>query len=175
MCVKLVHMAPQWSLKKEKVDESVWFGIPNAFQSSSLSNPSLMVVCIYSDAQGSKCELKVRNGAVFDGIFKTYGPEVSQSWQAWRDRRTNRSTLCVVCHKPAVDNVGIAWLWRSIATMLHNISAMSDANHSQNYISHFFSLALWVALADTHLSVFYFMMYWHQVSVLGFWYLTVPC
>lgn len=27
-------------------------------------------------AQGTKCELKVKNGAVYEGVFKTYGPEV---------------------------------------------------------------------------------------------------
>ena len=27
-------------------------------------------------SQGTKCELKVKNGAVYEGVFKTYGPEV---------------------------------------------------------------------------------------------------
>lgn len=26
--------------------------------------------------KGAKCELKVKNGAIYEGVFKTYGPEV---------------------------------------------------------------------------------------------------
>lgn len=32
--------------------------------------------------QGTKCELKVKNGAVYEGVFKTYGPEVNYEHSA---------------------------------------------------------------------------------------------
>uniref|UniRef100_A0A4W5JVZ2 Ataxin 2 n=1 Tax=Hucho hucho TaxID=62062 RepID=A0A4W5JVZ2_9TELE len=34
-----------------------------------------MKIKCFSNFQGSKCELKVKNGLVYDGVFKTYGPE----------------------------------------------------------------------------------------------------
>lgn len=34
---------------------------------------------LFLHLQGAKCELKVKNGAVYEGVFKTYGPEVSFS------------------------------------------------------------------------------------------------
>lgn len=32
---------------------------------------------VFFNLQGTKCELKVKNGAVYEGVFKTYGPEVN--------------------------------------------------------------------------------------------------
>uniref|UniRef100_A0A8C6LYJ6 Ataxin 2 n=1 Tax=Nothobranchius furzeri TaxID=105023 RepID=A0A8C6LYJ6_NOTFU len=39
--------------------------------SCAVNNNNQQLVCL----QGTKCELKVKNGAVYEGVFKTYGPE----------------------------------------------------------------------------------------------------
>lgn len=39
-------------------------------------------VVFFFNLQGTKCELKVKNGAVYEGVFKTYGPEVNYEHSA---------------------------------------------------------------------------------------------
>lgn len=36
---------------------------------------NMRMVHVLTSVVGSKCELKVKNGLVYDGVFKTYGPE----------------------------------------------------------------------------------------------------
>lgn len=40
------------------------------------------VFFFFLNLQGTKCELKVKNGAVYEGVFKTYGPEVNYEHSA---------------------------------------------------------------------------------------------
>ncbi|XP_010775088.1 ataxin-2, partial [Notothenia coriiceps] len=37
---------------------------------------NMRMVHVLTSVVGTKCELKVKNGAVYEGVFKTYGPEV---------------------------------------------------------------------------------------------------
>uniref|UniRef100_A0A8C6URY4 Ataxin 2 n=1 Tax=Neogobius melanostomus TaxID=47308 RepID=A0A8C6URY4_9GOBI len=52
----------------------------------------MRMVHVLTSVVGTKCELKVKNGAVYEGVFKTYGPECDLVLDAAHRKSTEPST-----------------------------------------------------------------------------------
>lgn len=53
---------------------------------------NMRMVHVLTSVVGTKCELKVKNGAVYEGVFKTYGPECDLVLDAAHRKSTEPST-----------------------------------------------------------------------------------
>lgn len=53
---------------------------------------NMRMVHVLTSVVGNKCELKVKNGAVYEGVFKTYGPECDLVLDAAHRKSTEPST-----------------------------------------------------------------------------------
>lgn len=53
---------------------------------------NMRMVHVLTSVVGTKCELKVKNGAVYEGVFKTYGPECDLVLDAAHRKNTEPST-----------------------------------------------------------------------------------
>uniref|UniRef100_A0A669B267 Ataxin 2 n=1 Tax=Oreochromis niloticus TaxID=8128 RepID=A0A669B267_ORENI len=53
---------------------------------------NMRMVHVLTSVVGTKCELKVKNGAIYEGVFKTYGPECDLVLDAAHRKSTEPST-----------------------------------------------------------------------------------
>uniref|UniRef100_A0A3B1JIM4 Ataxin 2 n=1 Tax=Astyanax mexicanus TaxID=7994 RepID=A0A3B1JIM4_ASTMX len=61
------HQDPDWGRNSAKV--------PSAAVAFSGVYANMQMVHVLTSVVGNKCELKVKNGVIYEGVFKTYGPE----------------------------------------------------------------------------------------------------